>query len=140
MQAFSLGPTNRQLHVAVREPPDLQRLLRVGDRFVAHILPRTVVDLASGLLDDAHDGHDPAAGLELLAHQADALEVEAMALARRQQAALAEVAVVADADPERRQLEVLAALRLLVERDVDVEVLLVRDEVEVARKESADLH
>src|SRR6185436_12819452 len=119
---------HRQVDVAAGQPADRQRLLRVGARLVADVLPRAVVDLPSRLFDDAEDDHDPAAGLELPAYEAHGLEVEALAFAGREEAANAEVAVVAGASPVRGQEDVLAALGLLVQDDVDVEVLLVGDE------------
>jgi len=58
------------------------------DRLVAHALARSVVDLSPAFLDDAEYHDQPAALLELAAHQAPASKIQPLALTRRQQPAM----------------------------------------------------
>ena len=105
------------LDIAVAEPPYFERRLGVGDGFVADVLAGAVVNLPAGLFNHAEHSDHPAPRLQLTADQAHALEIQALALARRQQPAMAEVIDVARARPIGGELNVLALGRQLVEGD-----------------------
>ena len=131
-RAHGTLPANRQLHEAAGKPSDAQRPAGVRYGLVAHVPAGPVVDLLQRVLDDAQHDHDPAPRAQSPAHHPDAaLEVQALRFARRQQPTLMKAAYVARPSGIGRQLEVLPVLCPLVGRDGEVEVALVRDQLQV---------
>src|SRR6266853_2446382 len=96
-----LSHSDGDVNKGVPKPFYAERLVCVRDRFVADILTRAIVDLHVGLPDDVYEDYNPAARLRLTAGQAHALEIEALALARRQQVAIREISDSARARPIR---------------------------------------
>src|SRR6266849_5431160 len=94
-----LSHSDWDVNEAVPNPFYAERLACVRDRLVADILTRAIVDLHVGLLDDVYEDHNPAARLRLTTGQAHALEIEALARARRQQVAIREITDGAGARP-----------------------------------------
>src|SRR4051812_22174692 len=77
---LSGSPPHRQLEPASIGPCDVERLARVGDGLIVHLLPRSIVDLLARALVDAEHHDDPAPGPAQMAREADAPEVEDVAL------------------------------------------------------------
>src|SRR6267378_823605 len=117
----------RDVHEAVAKPLNDQRLVRVGNGLVTDVFPGTVVDLHVRLLDDAEQNNDSTAGSHTAARQTHALEIHSFPRTGRQQATTLETIDGAHSRPVCGQQYVLLLCGELVERDVDVEILLVGD-------------
>src|SRR5215831_14771554 len=97
---------NRDFEVAPRRQADLQRRTGVGDRLVVDRLAAPVVDLLLGALQYADDRDDPAPAFHLARDHAHGLEVDRLRRARGEQPSRRQVARVARAQLQWRQLEV----------------------------------
>src|ERR1700730_5365995 len=73
---------HRDLDITAAVPADLHGNLAVGERFLADVVARPVVDLLVGPFIDPEDQHQAAAGLEFATHQPLASERQLLALAR----------------------------------------------------------
>src|SRR5712692_5885426 len=125
---------DRKVDVAIAIPFDLQRFPRIPNALAADIFSGPVVDLPPRLFDDAEDQDDSAALMQLTTHQAVAGESELLPFARSQQPALAEMPDIAGPPPVRSKINVLTLRSQLIQREVEVKILLVRDEFEFPRK------
>src|SRR3981081_3446240 len=116
------------------EPFNVQRLLCISDRFLAHIPARPIVDLFTGLLDDAQNHNQSTTGLELPTGKAAALEGQLLAFARRQQMAMAAIGPVTGTQPVTRELKILSLGGELEKRHAEVEISLIGDKTKPARE------
>src|SRR5581483_2906945 len=92
------SPPDGDVNVAVAEPADLQRNLRVLDGLGAHVRARAVVDLLVRSLVYSQHHHDPAALLQLAAGHALAVDDELLPLAGLQKMAVHTILRIAGAD------------------------------------------
>src|SRR5262249_113149 len=105
----------------------------------ANVFACPIVDLSTGFLDNAEHEHDLAARLELMAHEAHAFEVQALALVRRQKPPPAQVANVTRARRIRSKLKVLAVWGEFVQTNVEIKILLVRHKLESSGEQTTQL-
>src|SRR6185437_8494411 len=132
---------SRNVDVAIPIPLDPHRHLAVGDGLGAHIAAGAVVDLLIRSLVDTQHHDQPASHFHLAAGQTLAVEEQLLALARAQQMTMDTVSGIAGAELVGRieQLDVLPGGQQLVERHVQVHVLLVDLEIQPAGEQSTQL-
>src|SRR5207244_5245988 len=126
--------------VARAEPADLERLARVRDRLVVHVLPTSIIDLLARPLDRTDDRNDPTATRHPAAYEPHRAEIERRPGSWSQQVPYREIAREARAHLEQWKLEVFPAGRQLEELYSEIEVLLVDRKLEMPRIQPADIH
>src|SRR6476646_7372147 len=131
-------PPYRKLEPTPVREPNGERLSRILYLLCVDIASSTVVDLLSRIPNSTEHHHDSAPGAGEMAREPDALKVQDLALARRKQAAFRDIGDVARARLVGWQLQIDSILPELEQRDPEVEVALVGDQLEMSLEQPAD--
>src|SRR5690348_7714088 len=134
----ALPPYRKLEPTRVREP-DGERLSRILYRLCVDIASSTVVDLLSRIPNPTEHHHDSAPGAGEMTREPNTLEIEDLALARREQASFGDIGDVARARLIGWQLQIGPILPKLEQGDPEVEVALVGDQLEMSLEQPADL-
>src|SRR6266481_7192786 len=116
----ALPAAHRNLDIAAVIPAYFERNPPIGDGFLTHIVPRTIVDLAIRPLVDSDDEHQSAALLKQPAREPFTLERQLLAFTRLEEMAVDAIARVTGAKFVGRieQTDVFSVGTLFVEHDV----------------------
>src|SRR5947209_1040883 len=103
---------------------------------MAHIFARAVIDLGVSPFDDADRYDQAAADGELTAGHQAAFEIELLPPSRSQQLTAAAVFYITGPRPVVGQLNIPAVGSQFVKLDINIEIFLVRDEVQSTGKQA----